>query len=602
MVVVPFINKDLSQLTKSWYDMVEEPNIQRRFILIIVCVALLLDNMLYMVIVPIIPDYLRYIGAWDTHTVVNHDGSYGSLGAWNITYFNQTLENGTIINSTMISRRRYRPFGSVRVVYDGEDSLVGVLFASKAIVQLFVNPFSGALIDKIGYEFPMSIGLMVIFFSTAIFACGQSFGVLLFARSLQGVGSAFADTAGMAMLADRYTVESERSKALGIALAFISFGSLIGPPFGGFLYEFAGKGVPFIILSLVALFDGIMLLLVVRPKSVSIKKKDVNAPKGTPIWRLLMDPYIAVTAGCLVMANVSLAFLEPTISLWMEENLDVKEWQMGIIWLPSFLPHVLGVYVTVKLSARYRSYQWLVAAVGLVLEGISCFMLPFSKTFSECMVPLCILCFGIALVDTSLLPMLGYLVDVRHVSIYGSVYAIADISYSIAYAIGPIIAGGIVESIGFFALNVGLCVSTIMYAPVMYALKKIYDYAPFQNEANVLMADPPPYEYETYMMTDCQSTKPRALSEEEQTGNHLNYGDLGKTNGHQVDDMNFDNHQKSNVHFAAPPVTQQQETAPPAGQCNATNQIVTRRHIPSKTHCPRSNDMQHIISSEDDDY
>ena len=40
----------------------------------------------------------------------------------------------------------------------------------------------------------------------------------------QGVGSAFADTAGLSMIADRYTEEAERSKALGIALAFISFG------------------------------------------------------------------------------------------------------------------------------------------------------------------------------------------------------------------------------------------------------------------------------------------------------------------------------------------------------------------------------------------
>lgn len=50
--------------------------------------------------------------------------------------------------------------------------------------------------------------------------------------------------------------------------------------------------------------------------------------------------------------------------------------------------------------------------------------------------------------------MLGYLVDTRHVSVYGSVYAIADISYSLAYAFGPIIAGGIVNSMGFLALNI----------------------------------------------------------------------------------------------------------------------------------------------------
>jgi hypothetical protein len=39
-----------------------------------------------------------------------------------------------------------------------KDVAEGWLFASKAIVQLFINPFSGAFIDKIGYDIPMCIG------------------------------------------------------------------------------------------------------------------------------------------------------------------------------------------------------------------------------------------------------------------------------------------------------------------------------------------------------------------------------------------------------------------------------------------------------------
>lgn len=35
------------------------------------------------------------------------------------------------------------------------------------------------------------------------------------------------------MIADRYPDETDRTRQLGIALAFISFGSLVAPPFGG---------------------------------------------------------------------------------------------------------------------------------------------------------------------------------------------------------------------------------------------------------------------------------------------------------------------------------------------------------------------------------
>ena len=120
--------------------------------------------------------------------------------------------------------------------YGNEGGAIGVLFASKAIVQLCVNPFTGTLIDRIGYDVPMMIGLVIMFLSTSVFAFGESYTVLFIARSMQGLGSAFADTSGLAMIADRFTEEAERTKALGIALAFISFGCLFAPPFGGILY------------------------------------------------------------------------------------------------------------------------------------------------------------------------------------------------------------------------------------------------------------------------------------------------------------------------------------------------------------------------------
>lgn len=460
---IPIINLEYNEVKEILWTKIQEPSMQRKLILVIVSIALLLDNMLYMVIVPIIPDYLRYVGSWDDEDDMN---------------------------STM-------------KLHNHHDSATGFLFASKAIVQLMVNPFSGAMIDRIGYDIPMMIGLIIMFFSTALFACGGSYGSLFFARSLQGVGSAFADTSGLAMIADRFTEENERSRALGIALAFISFGCLVAPPFGGALYQFAGKAVPFLILALVCAIDGAMLLLVMKPikEQLRLASTETKAP-SIPIWKLLMDPYIAVCAGALMMSNVALAFLEPTISSWMEDNLTTDNWKIGMVWLPAFFPHVFGVILTVKMARKYPQHQWLMAACGLALEGFSCFIIPFSPSYQFLMIPICGICFGIALIDTALLPTLGYLVDVRYVSVYGSIYAIADISYSLAYAIGPIIAGGVVEAIGFTALNFLIAFSNLLYAPVLRYLKNIYDFKPFESEANILMADPPKKEYQTYSMQD----------------------------------------------------------------------------------------------------
>lgn len=460
---IPVVNLEVGEVKEILWTKIQEPKIQRKLILVIVSLALLLDNMLYMVIVPILPDYLRKIGSWD-----DDEPDY-----------NATTK-----------------------LHQHHDGATGFLFASKAIVQLMVNPFSGAMIDRIGYDIPMMIGLTVLFFSTALFAVGSSFGVLFFARSLQGAGSAFADTSGLAMIADRFTEENERSRALGIALAFISFGCLVAPPFGGALYQFAGKEVPFLILALMCALDGAMLMLVMKPLKEQLRESNESKPPSIPIWKLLMDPYIAVCAGALMMSNVALAFLEPTISSWMEDNLTTENWKIGMIWLPAFFPHVFGVVLTVKMARKYPQHQWLMAAGGLALEGVSCFVIPFASSYKMLMLPICTICFGIALIDTALLPTLGYLVDVRYVSVYGSIYAIADISYSMAYAVGPIIAGNVVEAIGFTSLCFLIAFSNLLYAPVLVYLKHIYDFKPFESEANILMADPPNKEYQTYTMHD----------------------------------------------------------------------------------------------------
>lgn len=61
---------------------------------------------------------------------------------------------------------------------------------------------------------------------------------------------------GMGMLAERYPDDKERGNAMGIALGGLALGVLIGPPFGGVMFQFVGKTAPFLILAVLALGDG----------------------------------------------------------------------------------------------------------------------------------------------------------------------------------------------------------------------------------------------------------------------------------------------------------------------------------------------------------
>ena len=123
------------------------------------------------------------------------------------------------------------------------------------------------------------------------------------------------------MIADHFREERKRTKALGIALASISFGFLFAPPFGGVLYNIFGKEVPFLLLACIVLIDAAMLLLASSSENRAASAVPDQGAHA-PIYKLLLDPHVLVISGALMMANISLAFLEPTIATWMQDKMN----------------------------------------------------------------------------------------------------------------------------------------------------------------------------------------------------------------------------------------------------------------------------------------
>merc|ERR1712051_405861 len=254
-------------------------------------VALLLDNMLLTIVVPIIPEFLYSIRHQHDHfTTPRHritttttttpqtpfgfnETNYGDPAAPFDFIVDESNDN---IAPTYSSNDEYQDYGEIeeskltpeqKIAWENEKRRkhaelmhetveVGVMFASKAVVQLITNPFIGPLTNRIGYSIPMFTGFVIMFLSTLIFAFSRSYAVLFFARALQGVGSSCSSVSGMGMLAERFPDDEERGNAMGIALGGLAMGVLIGPPFGGFMYQFVGKSAPFIVLSMLALLDG----------------------------------------------------------------------------------------------------------------------------------------------------------------------------------------------------------------------------------------------------------------------------------------------------------------------------------------------------------
>ncbi|XP_025190855.1 synaptic vesicular amine transporter [Melanaphis sacchari] len=429
----------------------------RQLVVVIVAIALLLDNMLLTTVVPIIPEFLYDIQHPDqplTATISSvppneYPVPHGAMTA-----------NGTVPTweqrEATLKKERHDDLVHETVA-------VGMMFASKAVVQLMVNPIVGPLTHRIGYSIPMFTGFFIMFISTIIFAFGRSYGVLFLARALQGIGSSCSTVSGMGMLAERYPDDKERGNAMGIALGGLALGVLIGPPFGGIMYEFVGKTAPFLILSALALGDGLLQLLLLQPGVVTT---DAESPS---LKSLVMDPYIIIAAGAITFANTGIAMLEPSLPIWMMDTMGAGRWKQGVTFLPASISYLIGTNLFGPLG--HRMGRWLAAMIGLIVIGICLMIIPTAKDINHLIIPNAGLGFAIGMVDSSMMPELGYLVDIRHTAVYGSVYAIGDVAFCLGYTIGPALSGKLVNTIGFEWMLFGTAMLNFLYAPLLYFLR-----------------------------------------------------------------------------------------------------------------------------------
>uniref|UniRef100_A0A672RDK6 Solute carrier family 18 member A1 n=1 Tax=Sinocyclocheilus grahami TaxID=75366 RepID=A0A672RDK6_SINGR len=444
-------------------DWISESRGSPRLVLVIVCVALLLDNMLLTVVVPIIPTFLYAIehqtqelpSAAPSEVQPTYIFSLYDNNTYTISTANLTISsgaNGSLgLNSSIVERHGCKEDSEF---LEEENVRVGLLFASKALVQLMVNPFVGPLTNRIGYHIPMFAGFVIMFVSTIMFAFSGTYALLFFARSLQGIGSSFSSVAGLGMLASVYTDDNERGIAMGIALGGLAMGVLIGAPFGSVMYEFVSKSSPFLVLAFLA---------------IDCYVSSVQSVEGTPLLTLLKDPYILISAGSLCFANMGVAILEPTLPIWMMQTMCSPKWQLGMAFLPASVSYLIGTNLFGILANKMG--RWLCSMIGMFIIGISLLCVPFAKDIYGLIGPNGGLGFAIGMVDSSMMAIMGYLVDIRHMSVYGSVYAIADVALCMGFAVGPSTGGAIVRAIGFPNLMVIIGIINILYAPLCFFLK-----------------------------------------------------------------------------------------------------------------------------------
>ncbi|KAJ5719842.1 hypothetical protein N7493_006720 [Penicillium malachiteum] len=142
-------------------------------------------------------------------------------------------------------------------------------------------PFFGYIADQSRLRrLPFVFGLIALAASTALFAFATSFPALVLARGLQGLSGAAVWVVGLAIVSDG--VPAERvGAAMGYTTIGLTWGFVLGPMMGGYIYEHMGWYGAFVVPTALIFLDVVLRFLMIEtPSEYTTPLDEKNEPSN----------------------------------------------------------------------------------------------------------------------------------------------------------------------------------------------------------------------------------------------------------------------------------------------------------------------------------
>jgi multidrug resistance protein len=337
--------------------------------------------------------------------------------------------------------------------FGASPTVIGLLFASFGVTLLAVSVPMGAFSDRIGRRLPLVGGLVALSAASVLFAYAPGMAWLFAARLVQGGADAVTWVVGFALIADLYGAE-ERGRVMGLVVSGSTFGFMIGPTLGGWLYETGGTRLPYLFVAALSVVVAVGMASLEFP---SRSKLDEPLPLST----IVRVPAVATCAIAVIVGGGTIAMLEPVLSMFLSTSIGLGPARIGLVFgggaLVAAVLHPVFGHIADRVGGR-RLTLWGLAAIGAMLP-----LLSQSWSFSSS-VGLYVV--GALAISTMVTPSLAYMGEATASAgppSFGVVYGLYNVAWAIGLLVGPALGGYLYDHLGFTMLS-------IIWAPSVVAL------------------------------------------------------------------------------------------------------------------------------------
>ncbi len=330
---------------------------------------------------------------------------------------------------------------------------IGFLFGAFGITLLAVSIPMGAISDRVGRRGPLLGGLIALAASTLLFAYADGLVTLFAARLLQGAADAVTWVVAFALIADLYG-PAERGRVMGFVMSGTSFGFMIGPSLGGWLYEAGGVRLPFLAVAILAALTAIVVAWLRPPAARAVREP-------VPLRLILSLPAVLSCIAAVVVGASTTAMLEPVVSLWLASSLGLGPTRIGLVFGIAAVAAAILHPIYGRLADRYGGRT--LTLLGLAATAM---MLPFLSRATSFEMAVGLYLIQGAAISLIVTPSLAYMAEAMSragIESFGVAYGIYNVAWGVGLLLGPAIGGAMYERMGFARL-------AALWAPVVVVI------------------------------------------------------------------------------------------------------------------------------------
>jgi MFS family permease len=314
-----------------------------------------------------------------------------------------------------------------------ESVRAGVLIAIYGLVNAFLQPFSGALSDRLNKRKPfIQAGLILMGAGTLAFIFATRFTDLLLLRAVQGVGVALTIPASMALMATSSKKET-RGGSMGVYSTSRMTGFTAGPLMGGFLYDHFGFNMTFCAGAFFILLALVLVQLMIKDVPTEIPIKD-GRPFQIIDHRLLNAGILGAGLATFMMAG-AFSMMTP-LETAFNARLHETALDFSIAFSSLMVSRLVFQIPLGRLSDRHGRKLFIIA--GLILTASSTALLGEARTTAQLIWLRVIQGVGSAGIAA---PAFALAADLAKPGGEGRQMSILTMGFGLGIAIGPLIAG-----------------------------------------------------------------------------------------------------------------------------------------------------------------